>query len=207
MISRRDLLRRSTLISLAPTVPSFLARTVRASEPKRDARILVIIQLDGGNDGINTVVPYKDEGYKKNRRDLRLRSSELITLDERAGVGLNPALRPMTKLFEDGHLAVIQGVGYPNPSRSHFESMAIWHSARTDAQGRDGYGWLGRSLDTAARPAAGARGGHLSRSVGASACHSRPSSRGDGDDHARRFHPETPGRSPRSMAPVARPAR
>ncbi len=156
MISRRDLLRRSTLISLAPTVPSFLARTLRASEPKRDARILVMIQLDGGNDGINTVVPYKDEGYKKNRRDLRLRSSELITLDERAGVGLNPALRPMSKLFEDGHLAVIQGAGYPNPSRSHFESMAIWHSARTDAQGRDGYGWLGRSLDMAPRPAAGA---------------------------------------------------
>ncbi len=156
MISRRDLLRRSTLISLAPTVPGFLARTVSAAQPKREARILVIVQLDGGNDGINTVVPYKDEGYKKNRRDLRLTSSELITLDERAGVGLNPALRPMSKLYEDGHLAVIQGVGYPNPSRSHFESMAIWHSARTDAQGRDGYGWLGRSLDTAPRPAAGA---------------------------------------------------
>ena len=156
MISRRDLLRQSTLISLAHTVPGFLARTVRAAEAKRDARILVIIQLDGGNDGINTVVTYKDEGYKKNRRELRLRSSELITLDERAGVGLNPALRPMSKLFEDGHLAVIQGVGYPNPSRSHFESMAIWHSARTDAQGRDGYGWIGRGLDTAPRPAAGA---------------------------------------------------
>ena len=77
----------------------------------------MIIQLDGGNDGINTVVPYKDEGYKKNRRDLRLRSSELITLDERAGVGLNPALRPMTKLFEDGHLAVIPGrrLSQPEP--------------------------------------------------------------------------------------------
>ena len=159
MISRRDLLRRSTLISLAPTVPgAFLACGTggAASEPKRGARILVIIQLDGGNDGINTVVPSKDEGYKKNRRDLRLRASELITLEERAGVGLNPALRPMSKLFEDGYLAVIQGVGYPNPSRSHFESMAIWHSARTDARGRDGYGWLGRSLDTAPRPVAGA---------------------------------------------------
>ncbi len=156
MITRRDLLRRSTLISLAPTVPGFLARTASASEPKREARILVIIQLDGGNDGINTVVPYKDDGYTKNRRELRLPSSELIKLDEKAGIGLNRAMQPMSKLLEDGHLAVIQGVGYPNPNRSHFESMAIWHSARTSADNRDGCGWLGRGLDTALRPAAGA---------------------------------------------------
>jgi uncharacterized protein (DUF1501 family) len=156
MISRRDLLRRSTLVSLAPTVPGFLARTVRAAAPNRDARILVIIQLDGGNDGINTVVPYKDEGYTKNRRDLRLGPNELIKLDVQAGVGLNAAMQPMTKLFEDGRLAVIQGVGYPNPSRSHFESMAVWHSARTTAENRDGCGWLGRGLDTAPRPARGA---------------------------------------------------
>ena len=103
---------------------------MRGSEPDRDGRILVVIQLDGGNDGINTVVPYKDDGYKKHRRDLRLPSSELIKLDERTGIGLNPAMKAWAKLFEDGHLAVIHGVGYPNPSRSHFESMAVWQSAQ-----------------------------------------------------------------------------
>jgi uncharacterized protein (DUF1501 family) len=92
----------------------FLARTVRAAAPNRDARILVIIQLDGGNDGINTVVPYKDEGYKKNRRDLRLAANDLIKLDNRSGIGLNPAMRPLGKLFDDGRLALIHGVGYPN---------------------------------------------------------------------------------------------
>ena len=156
MISRRELLRRSTLVSLAPTVPGFLARTVRAAAPQRDGRILVIIQLDGGNDGINTVVPYKDDGYKKNRRDLRLAASELIKLDERAGFGLNASMRPMDKLFQNGNLAVIHGVGYPNPSRSHFESMAIWQSARLTAHERDGYGWLGRGLDRAKPPSGGA---------------------------------------------------
>jgi uncharacterized protein (DUF1501 family) len=156
MISRRDWLRRSTLVSLAPTVPGFLARTARASELNGDARVLVIIQLDGGNDGINTVVPYTDEGYKKNRRDLRLPSDRLIKLDEKSGIGLNPAMEPMTKYFDDGRLAIVQGVGYPNPSRSHFESMAIWHSARMRPQDRDGLGWLGRGLDAAPRPKSGA---------------------------------------------------
>ena len=156
MISRRDLLCRSSMISLAPLVPGFVARTVGAAEPDRHGRILVVIQLDGGNDGINTVVPYKDEGYPKNRRELRLDSRELIKLDGQAGIGLNPAMKPWDKLFEDGHLAVVHGVGYPNPSRSHFESMAIWQSAQSDSLKRDGYGWLGRGLDAAGRLPTGA---------------------------------------------------
>ena len=114
------------------------------------------IRLDGGNDGINTVVPYKDEGYPKNRRELRLDSRGLIKFDGQAGIGLNPAMKPWDKLFEDGHLAVVHGVGYPNPSRSHFESMAIWQSAQSDSLKRDGYGWLGRGLDAAGRLPTGA---------------------------------------------------
>ena len=161
MISRRDWLRRSTLVSLAPTVPGFLARTARASLPRGDSRILVLIQLDGGNDGINTVVSYKDDGYKKNRRDLCLPTDRLVNLDATCGVGLNPAMEPMAKLFEDGHLAIVQGVGYPNPSRSHFESMAVWQSARSTGEDRDGYGWLGRGLDAAPRSRSGAPGAIL----------------------------------------------
>jgi uncharacterized protein (DUF1501 family) len=161
MLSRRDWLLRSTLVSLTPTVPDFLAQTARAFEPDSESRILVIIQLDGGNDGINTVVPFKDEGYKKYRREIRLAPASLVKLDEKSGIGLNAALEPMAKLFQDGCLAIVQGVGYPNPSRSHFESMAIWQSARLTTEDRDGRGWLGRGLDDAPRPKSGAPGAIL----------------------------------------------
>jgi uncharacterized protein (DUF1501 family) len=145
MLSRRDFLRQSTLLALAPTVPAFLARTARAATPQRDGRVLVVIQLDGGNDGINTVVPFKDEGYAKHRKTLRLDKDRLVKVNDQ--VGLHPSLRDFGKLLEAGRLAIIQGVGYPNPNRSHFESMAIWHSARLNPDERTGLGWLGRALD------------------------------------------------------------
>ena len=179
MISRRDLLRRIPLISFASAVPGFIHQTLRGSEPDRDGRILVVIQLDGGNDGINTVVPYKDDGYKKHRRDLRLPSNELIKLDERTGIGLNPAMKAWAKLFEDGQLAVIHGVGYPNPSRSHFESMAVWQSAQPSDSSRGRYGWLGRGLDTAPARRRFTRG-DLPGAVGSAAGHPRPTCDGDG---------------------------
>jgi uncharacterized protein (DUF1501 family) len=165
MITRRELLRRSTLFSFASTVPAFVERTARAADPGPDSRVLVLIQLDGGNDGINTIVPYEDEGYERARRDLRLDPRGLVKLDEKAGIGLHGAMRPLGKLFEDSRLAIVQGVGYPNPTRSHFESMAIWHSARMKPADRDGLGWLGRGLDAASPPVSGAPGAiFLSRS-------------------------------------------
>src|SRR5262245_53617862 len=161
MFSRRDFLRRSSLIALAPVVPGFLARTARAAGPKRDARVLVVIQLDGGNDGINTVVPFTDEGYAKHRQVLRLPKDRLVKVNDR--VGLHPALGDVAKLLEGGRLAVVQDVGYPNPSRSHFQSMAIWHTARFDVEDRPAevlsnrVGWIGRALD-GARPTDGTPG-------------------------------------------------
>jgi uncharacterized protein (DUF1501 family) len=150
MISRRDFLtatlRSSSLIALAPTVPTFLARTARAAEPARDGRILVVVQLDGGNDGINTVVPYTDEGYAKHRRTLRLPTRELLRLDDR--LGLHPSMGAIAKLFQAGQFTIVQGVGYPNPNRSHFRSMAIWHTARFDPEEHNGHGWLGQALDS-----------------------------------------------------------
>jgi uncharacterized protein (DUF1501 family) len=150
--TRRDFLKSATLIALAPTVPAFLARTARAAKPERDGRILVVVQLDGGNDGINTVVPFADEGYAKHRQLLRLPAQQLVKVNDQ--VGLHPGLADAGKLLESGRLAIVQGVGYPNPNRSHFESMAIWNTARFDPEERTDLGWLGRAID-AGGPAGG----------------------------------------------------
>jgi uncharacterized protein (DUF1501 family) len=143
--TRRAFLKTSTLLALAPTIPGFLARTARAARTERDSRVLVVIQLDGGNDGINTVVPFADEGYARHRKVLRLAKDRLIKVNDQ--VGLHPSLADAGKLLESGRLAIVPGVSYPNPNRSHFRSMAIWHSARLDPEEHGGLGWLGRALD------------------------------------------------------------
>jgi uncharacterized protein (DUF1501 family) len=149
MLSRRNflgsVLRGSTLVALSPAVPNFLAQVARAASPMKDGRVLVVVQMDGGNDGINTIVPYKDEGYAKYRTELRLPASSLVKVNDQ--VGLHPAMGDAGKLLEDGRLAIVQGVGYPNPDRSHFTSMAIWHSARPDGKDKDALGWIGHALD------------------------------------------------------------
>jgi uncharacterized protein (DUF1501 family) len=168
MLSRRAFLRTSlqtsALIALAPTVPGFLARTARAAEATRDGRILVVVQLDGGNDGINSVVPFADEGYAKCRSVLRLPADRLHKIDKE--VGFHPAMVDAAKLLESGRLAIVQGVSYPNPNRSHFKSMAIWHSANVnlpkeegeDVQTKATFGWIGQALDEGRKPADGAAG-------------------------------------------------
>jgi uncharacterized protein (DUF1501 family) len=167
MFSRRDFLRTgfqsSSLVALSSTVPSFLARTALAADPEKDGRVLVIIQLDGGNDGLNTVVPFGDEGYAKHRKRLRISSDQLFKINKE--VGLHPSMQDAAKLLESGRLAIVQGVGYPNPSRSHFRSMTIWQSAKVDLPGdqkRDIIddekailGWLGQALDGDKPPADG----------------------------------------------------
>src|ERR1051326_5302000 len=108
MFSRRAFLRTSTLVALAPSVPLFLARTARAAAPDKDGRILVVIQLDGGNDGINTVVPFADEGYAKCRRALRLPKEQLVKVND--SVGLHPAMTDAGQLLHNGRLAILQAV-------------------------------------------------------------------------------------------------
>jgi uncharacterized protein (DUF1501 family) len=150
--TRRDFLRlglgTSTLLACGATVPTFLANAahVLAGEPARDGKgnILVVLQLDGGNDGLNTVAPYADDAYIKHRPKLHLEANAVAKIDDR--VGLHPALNGFAKLMESKQLAIVQSVGYPNPNRSHFESMAIWHTARLDGKG-DMTGWLARGLD------------------------------------------------------------
>jgi len=145
MTTRRQFLQQSALVSLAPLVPAFLSRSALAAEVKADDRVLVVIQLDGGNDGLNTVIPFADENYARFRRELRIKTDDVLKLND--SVGLHPAMKSAFDLYQDGRLAIVQSVGYPNPNRSHFESMAIWHHARLQADEHDGNGWLGRAAE------------------------------------------------------------
>jgi uncharacterized protein (DUF1501 family) len=105
-----------------------------------DPTVLVVIQLTGGNDGINTLIPYGLGGYFDARPTLAMREHEVLDVDGK--VGLHPSLKGLYSMYEQGRLAIVQGVGYPNPDRSHFRSMDIWQTAEPDKLGRDG--WLGR---------------------------------------------------------------
>src|SRR5205823_5652254 len=114
----------------ASTVPSFLARTASAMAEgalNDGERILVLLQLAGGNDGLNTLVPFGDDAYYKARPQLAIPAKDVLKLDDR--VGFHPELAPLKGLYDDGRCAVVQGAGYPNPDRSHFRSMEIWETA------------------------------------------------------------------------------
>ena len=150
-LTRRRFLSRSSLAlaSLgALRVPSFektLGGAVPAAAP---ARSLLVIQLAGGNDGLNTVIPHSDPEYAKLRPTIGLADQERLDLDGR--VALHSALAPLRERFVRGQLAVLQGVGYPNPDRSHFPSTAVWQTARLEPY-REPAGWLGRAIDTTAQ--------------------------------------------------------
>lgn len=145
MPNRREFLKHSSLVSLAPMVPAFLSQTALVAKAEKDDRILVVIELEGGNDGLNTVIPFADEKYAEYRTSLRIKKEEIIKLD--GSIGLHPAMKGLGDLFNEERFSVIPGVGYPNPSRSHFRSQAVWHSASLDAEDHIGQGWLGRSCD------------------------------------------------------------
>jgi uncharacterized protein (DUF1501 family) len=144
MFTRRQFMTRalqsSSLVALGPIVPLFVARTAQAAAPGKD-NILVVLELTGGNDGLNTVIPYADDLYHKARSTLRQTKDTVIRLDDH--VGLNPGMQGLRQLWQQGQLAVVQGVGYPNPERSHFESMDVWQSA--DPKKLVTTGWLGRA--------------------------------------------------------------
>ncbi|MEO0472531.1 MAG: twin-arginine translocation pathway signal, partial [Bacteroidota bacterium] len=143
MNSRRDFLKISALASASMMMPNFLSGLGKKTFAA-DGRKLVVIQLSGGNDGLNTIVPYADDLYYNARPSLSFRENDLIRLDDH--FGFNPALESIGGLFDAGEMSVLNSVGYPNPNRSHFRSMDIWHSG----SGSDEYwdsGWLGRYLD------------------------------------------------------------
>lgn len=153
MISRRTFLSGSAaagLVSVGGLPPAFLCRAALANPrvvSERGGRILVILQLEGGNDGLNTVVPYRDDEYYKARPGIGIPREAVLRLNDE--LALHPQLAGFKELFDEGKLAIVQGVGYPQPDRSHFRSLDIWQSASPGTQSPD-RGWIGRALDLAA---------------------------------------------------------
>src|SRR5256885_1062 len=151
--TRREFLRTSVLGgALSWTVPAFLANTFAAMQAEavdsatqvatgRDSNILVILQMAGGNDGLNTVVPYSNDHYHRARPKIGLSEKRILRIND--DIGLHESLAGFKDLHDAGQLAVIQGVGYPNPNRSHFRSTEIWQTA-ADAEKIEASGWLGR---------------------------------------------------------------
>jgi len=147
MLNRREFLTVSGTavgVGLQSTIPSFLAAASLVQEKPGAETILVAIQMAGGNDGLNTVVPFRDDHYHRQRPTLALKESDVIRLQD--DLGFHPALKPLMAVWDDGHLAVVQGVGYPQPSDDHNRAMEIWQTARPEDPLAE-TGWLGRAGD------------------------------------------------------------
>lgn len=147
-ISRRRFnlssLQRATAVLIGAGAPCHWMQTLAASvseQRAKDDRILVVIQLTGGNDGLNTIIPFADERYQKARPKLAISASDVLSIDSQ--MGLHPSMRGIASLLGESKFCIVNGVGYSNPNRSHFESMDIWHSCQRKVS-RSNEGWLGR---------------------------------------------------------------
>ena len=144
-MKRRNFIKSSALASTAMMVPSFLKSFPGYQAlSSRSGKILVVVQLSGGNDGLNTIIPYENDLYYQNRPVLGIPKAEVLTLSDQ--LGFNPAMEALRTLYDDGLMTIINSVGYPNPDRSHFRSMDIWHTASSSSEYLS-TGWLGRYLD------------------------------------------------------------
>jgi uncharacterized protein (DUF1501 family) len=158
--TRREFLRSTVLTSaLSWTVPAFLANTFAALQAEaadkatqtvtgKDGNILVILQMAGGNDGLNTIVPYSNDFYRKARPRIGVPEKSVLRINDDLGFHAN--LSGFKELYDAGQLSVVQGIGYPNPNRSHFRSTEIWQTA-SDSEKIEKYGWLGRYFDNACK--------------------------------------------------------
>lgn len=142
-MNRRIFIKRTALASAALWVPNFLKPLERFVAD--EYRNLVIIQLSGGNDGLNTVIPFDNDIYYNKRKSIAIPKSDIIKLSDTGG--FHPAMQPFKSLYDDGLMSIINNVGYPNPDRSHFRSMDIWHTA-SDSNEYLSTGWIGRYLDS-----------------------------------------------------------
>lgn len=143
-MDRRKFIKQSSLASSLFFVPSFVKAFEDVTSSSLGCKRLVIIQLSGGNDGLNTVIPFRNDIYYKERPTLAIAKKEVIKLND--DLGLNSSLAPLKRLYDKGYLSIINNVGYPNPVRSHFRAIDIWQTA-TDSDKYLQTGWVGRYLD------------------------------------------------------------
>ena len=144
VIKRRSFLQVGSLATASLMVPKFLKAFEGKNMVPAGNRVFVILQLSGGNDGLNTVIPYRNDIYYKSRPGIGIEKSKILSLTDE--VGLHPALSGLKELYDDGSLGILNNVGYPNPDRSHFRSMDIWQTG-SDSKDYWTTGWLGRYLD------------------------------------------------------------
>ena len=144
LINRRKFLQLGTLATGSSMLPKFLKAFEGGIGGMNGNKILVVLQLSGGNDGLNTVIPIRNDIYYRERPAISISRDQALTLDSE--VGIHPALSHLKTLFDEGNLSILQNVGYPNPDRSHFRSMDIWQTA-VNSNEYQGSGWLGRYLD------------------------------------------------------------
>ena len=143
-MKRRDFIKNTSLASSLFFVPSFVKAFDEALSAKYGHKRLVIIQLAGGNDGLNTVVPFRNDLYYKNRQNIAISKDRALKLNDE--LGLHESLKPLMRLYDKGYLSIINNVGYPNPDRSHFRSTDIWQTASASNEFLQS-GWIGRYLD------------------------------------------------------------
>lgn len=141
-MDRRDFIKKSLLtLALGQAAPSLLSKSALAAQSKD--KILVVVNLFGGNDQLNTLVPFKNDLYYRLRPNIAIKRESVLDLGQNGqNLGLHPELRPLMSMWDQGNLALIPQVGYPNPNRSHFISTSIWHTA--DPTRKEETGWLGR---------------------------------------------------------------
>jgi uncharacterized protein (DUF1501 family) len=147
-LDRRELLAGMAGLSAMSMVPPAFAQAAQAAAAQAVAsgKVLVILELSGGNDGLNTVVPYGDDAYYRQRPNIGIPKNELRIIDDH--FGFNPGMAGFESLYKDGKMAIVHGCGYENPSYSHFTSMAYWHTAAPNSG--DEYGWVGKLADSIA---------------------------------------------------------
>ncbi|PQJ75451.1 DUF1501 domain-containing protein [Polaribacter gangjinensis] len=144
-MKRRDFLKQSALASSLFFIPGFLKAFENSNPNNFGYKRLVMIQLAGGNDGLNTIVPFTNDDYYRSRPKIALQKNDLIEVSD--SLGFHSSLLPLKKLYDQGNLTVINNVGYPNPDRSHFRATDIWQTASNSNQYWQ-TGWVGRYLDT-----------------------------------------------------------
>ncbi|AUD05222.1 DUF1501 domain-containing protein [Spirosoma pollinicola] len=147
-MNRRNFIKQSAFTTAGTMlIPHFLKAyesQMLGKGPASNGKILVVVQLSGGNDGLNTVVPYRNDIYYRERPTIAIKPEKVLQLNDE--IGLHPAMGPLKALYDEGLLTVINNVGYPNPDRSHFRSMDIWQTA-SDSDKYVNTGWVGRYLD------------------------------------------------------------